>query len=373
MRKCLMLAAMLLVAACAAPQTRSPEITSAAEQAEAAKQRELVVKEFVESAKHLYRVGYPLLAHGAPLCGKKVFPSVGAVFWSKQSFQKREMQEAVESQYGITDLIQAAIVAPGAPGDKAGLKEGDVLLLLDGWPIPVSKDAGEQFSKRFLDVRKENRAFELMVRRKGLDYRLTVEPEPVCDVELVMEPQDAKIAYLLGRRIVVSRGMMDFFRTDEEAAMVIAHELAHFAMGHNDAKKTNALLGSLFGIVMDVAAAASGLNTGGSFTQMGMNAGTGTDSVDFEREADYVGLYLMAIAGYEVDGVSDFWRRMAIQDPRAIHRRSAHPTTPERYVEMEKTVAKIKDKINKGLPLEPETKKRGTKHASWSNPQDQGW
>jgi beta-barrel assembly-enhancing protease len=372
MRAYLILAVTLLLTACAAPQTRSPEVTSVAAEIEAKKQRELVVQGLVEAERRLYRVGYPLITHGAPLCGDKVSPSIGIVFWNNHRFQK-DWQEALTSQYGVTDLIRVVYVAPGSPGDKAGVRAGDVPLSLDGWPVPVGNDAPEQLGKRLQELGKENRAIEVVVQREGRDHRFSVVPEPACDVALVLDNKDAKNAYADGRRIVVYRGLMDFFKSDEEAALVIAHELAHNAMGHIDAKKQNALVGGVLGFVLDVAAAAGGVDTQGSFTKMGMNAGAGTYSVDFEKEADYVGLYLMAAAGYEIDGAADFWRRMAVQDPRAIQLRSTHPTTPERFVGIEKAVAEIKNKIEKGLPLEPEIKQRGSKNTSEPQPQDHSW
>jgi hypothetical protein len=40
-----------------------------------------------------------------------------------------------------------------------------------------------------------------------------------------------------------------------------------------------------------------------------------TFSQDFEREADYVGMYLLARSGRQVAGAAGFWRRMAQESP----------------------------------------------------------
>jgi len=52
---------------------------------------------------------------------------------------------------------------------------------------------------------------------------------------------------------------------------------------------------------------------------------------DFEREADYVGLYIMALDGWPIDSAPDLWRRMAAQSPGSIKFASSHPTTAERF------------------------------------------
>ena len=86
--------------------------------------------------------------------------------------------------------------------------------------------------------------------------------------------------------------------------------IAHNAMGHIDAKMANAMAGAGVGLIFDILAAVAGVNTGGDFMRVGMNAGAGAYSQSFEAEADYVGLYLMARARMAVDEVPDFWRML---------------------------------------------------------------
>jgi predicted Zn-dependent protease len=108
--------------------------------------------------------------------------------------------------------------------------------------------------------------------------------------------------------------------------------------------------------LVDIAAAAGGVNTNGEFTKMTMNAGAGAYSVEFEQEADYVGLYFMATAGFKIDDAPLFWRRMATNNSQAISMKSSHPTTPDRFVAIESTVKEINQKIANNQPLKPEMK-----------------
>lgn len=84
--------------------------------------------------------------------------------------------------------------------------------------------------------------------------------------------------------------------------------------------------------------------------------GAASCSVEFEEEADYVGMYYMERAGYDSDGVADFWRRMAIEHPASIEHRQSHPTTPERFLAIEKTAAEIDTKRAAGAALLPNYK-----------------
>jgi beta-barrel assembly-enhancing protease len=78
---------------------------------------------------------------------------------------------------------------------------------------------------------------------------------------------------------------------------------------------------------------------------------------DFEREADYVGFYIMALDGWPIDSAPDLWRRMAAESPGSITFASSHPTTAERFVRLEQWIDEIHKKQVAGEPLRPTMKK----------------
>ena len=150
---------------------------------------------------------------------------------------------------------------------------------------------------------------------------------------------------------------MDFFRTDQEVALVFSHELAHNTMKHNEAKTQNMTVGGAGGFVIDLLGALAGINTQGKFTDMGMRGGAGAFSAAFETEADYVGLYIMAVSGNEIEKSSHFWRRMSMKSVQSISLTTTHPANADRFVGIENTIKEIKAKIAAGEPLQPEMKK----------------
>ena len=74
----------------------------------------------------------------------------------------------------------------------------------------------------------------------------------------------------------------------------------------------------------------------------------------FEREADYVGAYYAARAGYDLAGAEDLWRALSLENPGQSSHREDHPVTPVRFVQMRKVAAEIADKQRRRLPLIPE-------------------
>ena len=116
-------------------------------------------------------------------------------------------------------------------------------------------------------------------------------------------------------------------------------------------KMTNYALGSILDIAAQIFLK---IPTQGLFGSLGGNA----YSQDFEAEADYVGLYILAQAGGNIEEAPQFWRRMATLSPGAIQssHMSTHPATPERFVALEETVKEIRAKQRAGLPLTPNLK-----------------
>ncbi len=108
--------------------------------------------------------------------------------------------------------------------------------------------------------------------------------------------------------------------------------------------------------VIDGGLLLGGIYTGWTFSKHFEKAGAMAYSVDFEREADYVGAYYAARAGYDISGTENIWRAVALEDPRSIRLATTHPTTPARFVFMRKTIAEIEDKERRHLPLVPELK-----------------
>lgn len=186
-------------------------------------------------------------------------------------------------------------------------------------------------------------------------------PQADCDMHIELTTGDKALnAHADGEKIVINMAMVDFTHgQDEQLAFVLAHEYTHHMMGHVAAVRGNVIGGALIGIAVDIAAAAAGVNTDGQFSGLGAQAGLLSYSPAFEQEADYIALYMLARAGFNIERAPDFWRRMAKYAPEGLETRTTHPTTPERFVLMEKTIAEIKTKQQHGrrlLPnLQPET------------------
>ena len=341
-------ALIFLLAACA-PVSQLPQVDSDAVKREEEIQRSLVLRQAIEHRARLNRVAFPVLQAGAPLCREKGHTArkVGIDVLDKYTFPSND-RKTMEATFGYGDDVQVISVAPGSPADRAGMREGDVLVRLGDWPVPAGSDAIKTLTARYVEMASTEAEIATTVRRGGKEITLQVPVEEVCKYSYSVEAKHEVNAFADGERIVFAHGMMDFARTDEELAIVVGHEIAHNLMDHISKTQGNALLGS----VVDILFAGFGVNTHGAFGNMAGMA----YSQDFESEADYVGLYLAARAGFDISKSPDFWRRMGVKHPGSIksNHAASHPATPHRFIALEKTVAEINAKKSQRLPLEPE-------------------
>ena len=144
------------------------------------------------------------------------------------------------------------------------------------------------------------------------------------------------------------------FADNDELAVVLSHEYAHAVMAHPAKTQKNASMGGLLGMAADMLAQSQGINTGGALGQLATQTAVMRYSANFEREADYIGMYILARTNVPTAEAAKFWRRMAAISPDGIYNASTHPTTAERYILLKKTAAEIAEKKSSGAPLLPE-------------------
>lgn len=165
-------------------------------------------------------------------------------------------------------------------------------------------------------------------------------------------------AYADGDMVVVGRRLMHLVRSDDQLAFIIAHEFAHNIMNHLDDQVNNMAGGLFLGTILDeTLSAGTGISTGGDFRRLGGDMGSVSYSPAYEYEADYVGLYILARAGYALEKAPDVWRLMAALSSQKPPIVKTHPTSPERFVMMKKIIEEIAEKRKNKQALLPEMRK----------------
>lgn len=339
----------LSVCGCATPTTKKVVVDQSQVAAETIKQREIAFENEFKYRERLFRLSYQILAAGSPFCGDEVSAHYGMLLLNKYTFGNN-YQDAATKLLGLGDEVIVMGVTRGLSAEAEGIMPGDVVVSVDGIPAPRGKNALTELRSIIKNKADAYSPIQIMVARNKELKPFNISPSKFCNYEVELNDSDALNASADGKRILITKGMMRFTETDNELGLVIAHELAHNANKHINAKLQNYILGSIF----DIIAAAYRVNTQGAFGKAGAQA----YSKEFEAEADYVGLYIMSLSGLEIDNAANFWRRMAAEKPSMINNSysDTHPSSPERFIAIENIVQEIKDKKLRGLALVPDMK-----------------
>ncbi|RMF20579.1 MAG: hypothetical protein D6760_11255 [Deltaproteobacteria bacterium] len=338
-----------MVAAGCGPQLRSPVLPDAAVEQERIKQQELALELFEQRFQRLLNVSGRLRVRGADLCGEGTAPYFGVEWFSLEAFGEG-FRSVAERRYGAGDTVRVFAVAAGSPAEAAGVRRGDVLVSVDGRPYSAPRQALEWLASW------KDASLPLELRRDGRVRSVVLHGVRACRYRVELVHSDDVNAFADGNRVGITTGMMRFVESDDELALVVGHEIAHNVLGHVRRRQANSLAGALLGALLDIGAAAAGVDTGGAGTRMGMQAGGIAYAKEFEAEADYLGSYLAARAGFDIRGAPLLWRRMAVEHPSSIGHTfmASHPSTPERATALARTVEEIEAKIASGRPLVPE-------------------
>ncbi|TSE35770.1 Metalloprotease LoiP [Tepidimonas charontis] len=144
-----------------------------------------------------------------------------------------------------------------------------------------------------------------------------------------------------GGKIAFFTGILDQLAlTDDEAAMVMGHEMAHALREHARERiaKTQAT-----GLGLSLGAQLLGL---GDVGRLAADLGTQLLSLKFSREdeteADLVGLELAARGAYDPRASVSLWRKMAaVTGNNGLEFLSTHPSGPNRIRDLEANIPKV--------------------------------
>ena len=168
----------------------------------------------------------------------------------------------------------------------------------------------------------------------------------------VLESDTVNAFCLPGGKVAVYTGMMKYFSNEAELACVVAHEVGHAIARHGGERTSWSYLQALGTL---------GVSTLGNDTLQtiyGIGAEYGVMlpySRLHENEADLIGLYLMAKAGYDPQAAVDFWKKFNTGNSSKLDEiLSTHPCDATRVANLSQHLPEAQElyqqsKAKKGL------------------------
>lgn len=244
---------------------------------------------------------------------------------------------SVVSTFGLGDEPAVLVVVPGSAAARAGLQVGDSIVSVGGRDFPLEpskKKASYQRVQEFEEFLLASLAagpVSVEYVRSGARRSAVLESEPGCISRVQLIPSAKLNASADGTYAQITSGIVNFARGDDEIALVVAHEMAHNILGHrvrlNEQKISRGLLKALDG-------------SAGKIRKT-------------EVEADYLALYLLARAGYDIDVAPGFWQRYGPSAFFEIFSEGTHPGRATRVAATRRTIEEIRQKQRQGAPLIP--------------------
>lgn len=280
------------------------------------------------------RVAQRLSEANVDLC-PAVRQSAGWALHSANQYSN-ELRPLVQARFGLEGDLPGVLSAPAASAAAdAGLREGDLILAANGTALNAGPARatpafeGLAANVAVLDRALANGTTQLNVRRGSGSLTVTVEPHRACGYEVQLNPSDELNARADGRRLFISTALAGFTQSDDELALILGHELAHHVLRHR-----------------------SWSDVGGAGRETN-DATTVNGTGDKETQADRVGLFLAARAGYETRVAPAFWRRFGAANWRVRYPQLRHASAESRARALESVQIEIDTKRVGGEALLP--------------------
>lgn len=191
--------------------------------------------------------------------------------------------------------------------------------------------------------------------------RISTNAQPICN-ELGVSCNNFQVSYSNkpivnaqadGRQLVLYAGLVNRLN-EHEIAGVVGHEFAHNLAKHSDRSRSVNMAAAIGSIAAGVMLQKSGVNKGVANTAATMGTAIALTlpySRDLEREADYIGGYLVKAAGYDMRSAGGVWNVLAAlnkgKEPPAFL--STHPNSAERQANWQAIMREV-ETSKTGLP-----------------------
>lgn len=280
-------------------------------------------------------VGYRLTTANIDLCASRRDVAGWTLHAANQ--YSDALRPVAEARFGLEgDRPGILAVADDSPAARAGLTAGDLLIRVNGQNLaagdgsgPPSHDGLAAHVAR-LDQALAAGPVILEVRRGDTTRTVTVQPTQACNSFFQVDPSDEYNARADGKGVFISSTMAAYAAHDDDLAMILGHELAHNVLQHHPSPEP---LGEPDPVPE------TALPRGNHWTQ--------------ERDADRVGLYLVARAGFDATRAPGFLRRFGADNWRVRYAQIGHASAEARARALEETNAEIAVQRAAGQPLRP--------------------
>ena len=307
--------------------------------------RDPVIDTLLERQERIYRIAAPLIIKNAVLCRTQARPLLGFTAKNQYSYPP-ELSVAARQSLGLDERLQVMQILDGSGAMRAGLKRGDILQTIQDITIPTGPQAEPEAARMLSPILKNLTEINITVIRQNQPITVNVPLTLACAFAIDVGNTQNVNAYADGRRILLTRGLLDWLSTDEDVAVIIAREIAHNVLQHAKQLQQMATLS----IVIDNLLLFKP-------DQVAANSSNGIKITPekMDQDADRLALFMLARAGYDLASFTRVMQKLA-QIPNASQANTypaLHPWTEGRQSVIQSTMKEIRQKQSAKKALVP--------------------
>lgn len=307
--------------------------------------RDPVIDSIVLRQERIYRIAAPLIIKNAVLCKTQARPLLGFTAKNQYSFPP-ELTLAAQQTLGLDERLQVMQILDGSGAMQAGLKRGDILQAIQDQRLPTGAQAEPETARLLPPILKNLTEIKVTVLRQSQQVTVNVPLTLACAFAIDVGNSQHINAYADGRRILLTRGLLDALSTDEDVAVIIAREISHNVLQHAKQLQQTATLSNVIDNLLAFKPDPITVNGSNGIKVM---------PEKMDQEADRLALYMLARANYDPANFARVLKRLAQTSnaSQTNNYQALHPWTEERQNLIVSTLKEIRQKQSTKKVLVP--------------------
>ncbi|WP_294505234.1 M48 family metallopeptidase [uncultured Victivallis sp.] len=247
-------------------------------------------------------------------------------------------------------LVSAAGLILLAAGCVSAPRTGRTQLMFYDESTDISSGAEAWQQVKAQEKVSTNATYNAALQRVGRNIAAAAN-KPSYDWEFVVfESNEANAFALPGGKVAVYSSLFQLFDNDAELATVAGHEVAHALARHGMERSSQSVIQACGGVMVELA-------LGQDWTPAYQTTSNLLAMLPYSRtqelEADYLGLILMAQAGYDPQAALTFWEKFSKLNQVGVVGEflSTHPDGEKRLERLRESLAEAQAEYRKSKQL----------------------
>ncbi len=308
-----------------------------AEKKEILVQKKILIKEMAKASIKVHKISWPILLANKQKCKDNKKKSYGTLFADVNDLPEEDktifstlfnnfIDPKYFQKYQVDGFPIILSIAKNSPAYNAGLLKNDIIL-------EINDKNTQNFRKKLLFILESKEYLKLKILRGKQEIKVNMTGVQSCSYNVQVLPSGFPNAFADGEKVFITMAAIKLAQTKDELAFLIGHELAHNILHYRNFDSNEANL-----LAIDYLDKPKIRQLKSIFVWSNENR---------EIEADIEGIHLAFKAGFSLENVNDYWRRLSVFNPELIKKSvNIYKSNAYRAALINKTLKKLKERNN---------------------------